>query len=121
MPMIEHISLPVRSYAASRAFYTRVLAPLGYTLHMEFPDAGGFMEGEHTSFWIVEGEPTASIHVAFRAESREAVRAFYEVALAAGATDNGAPGLRPNYSADYYAAFVLDLDGHNIEAVCFGE
>lgn len=117
--MIEHITLPVSSYDRAKEFYVQVLEPLGYVLEMELADAAGFMEGGHTSFWIAAETEIVPLHVAFRAPSHDAVHAFYERALALGATDNGAPGLRPHYSPDYYAAFVRDLDGHNIEAVCF--
>jgi catechol 2,3-dioxygenase-like lactoylglutathione lyase family enzyme len=118
--MIEHISLRCRDVKWSREFYARALAPLGYRLHMDFPEAAGFFADGHTSFWVTRGKVRAPIHVAFRARSRRAVEAFYEAALAAGAKDNGAPGLR-EYGPDYYAAFVLDRDGHNIEAVTFAK
>lgn len=117
--MIEHISLPVSDVAVSRAFYRKALGPLGYTLNMDFDDAAGFMEGGHTSFWVVKNEVSTKLHVAFRAKNKKTVHAFYEAALGAGAKDNGAPGPRTEYSPDYYAAFVLDPDGHNMEAVCY--
>ncbi|TWT21579.1 VOC family protein [Luteimonas wenzhouensis] len=127
--MIDHIGLTVADYARSRAFYERALAPLGYRLVMELtPEqtggsyhGGGFGDGK-PDFWIGAGRdgqtPTTSMHVAFAANSRAAVDAFHAAALAAGARDNGAPGLRPDYHANYYGAFVIDPDGHNIEAVC---
>lgn len=117
--MIEHMSIPVKNYKKAKAFYIAALKPLGYRNNMEYGKAGGFMEGGHTSFWIVEKPYKGTSHVAFRAKSRKAVHDFYTAALKAGAKDNGAPGPRPSYSPDYYAAFVHDLDGHNIEAVCF--
>lgn len=122
--MIDHIGIPVSDHARSRAFYLAVLAPLGYGIQMEVTAeqtghdaATGFGSEGKPSFWIGAGE-AARMHVAFVAKSRAAVNAFYREALAHGASDNGAPGLRPHYHADYYGAFVLDPDGHNIEAVC---
>jgi len=125
MPVIDHIGLPVSDFAKSRAFYEAVLAPLGYLLLKEVDlsdEAGpGGYAGFGTSqpqFWIGTGRQfTGRLHVAFAARDRAQVRAFYEAALAAGAQDNGPPGLRPHYHANYYGAFVLDPDGHNIEAV----
>lgn len=123
--MIDHTSLTVSDFAASKAFYASALAPLGYVLLREFPaaltgaDAAGFGVPPKPDFWIARGTPNVPpVHVAFRAASRALVDAFYQAALAAGGRDNGAPGLRPHYHADYYGAFVLDPDGHNIEAVC---
>ena len=125
--MIDHVGFPVSDYARSKAFYTKALAPLGYTLIMEVgpqqtesgsPAAGFGMNGK-PDFWIGgEGGLTGVLHVAIAVKERGAVDAFYRAALAAGARDNGAPGPRPHYHPNYYAAFVLDPDGHNIEAVC---
>jgi len=99
--MIEHVTIPVRSYERAKAFYKAALAPLGYKNNMEFsPDAAGFMESGHTSFWIAVEETVEPTHVAFRAETRKAVEDFYKVALEAGGKDNGAPGLRSDYSPD---------------------
>jgi catechol 2,3-dioxygenase-like lactoylglutathione lyase family enzyme len=117
--MIEHVSLPVRNYKKSKAFYTAALKPLGYKVRYELGKACGYMEGGHTSIWIAEDKVGNKLHVAFRAKGKKAVHDFYDAALKAGAKDNGAPGPRPDYSPDYYAAFVLDPDGHNIEAVCY--
>jgi catechol 2,3-dioxygenase-like lactoylglutathione lyase family enzyme len=117
--MIAHISLPVRHHKKAKDFYRRVLAPAGYTLNMEMSDASGFMEGGHTSFWVVEHEHVEPTHVAFEVGNKEAVEEFYRKALAAGAVDHGAPGYRKEYWPGYYAAFVLDPDGHNIEAVYY--
>lgn len=97
-----------------------MLAPLGYTIGMDLEQykVAGFEQGGKTDFWIGEsGTSSAGIHVAFVAESQEQVQSFYDTALAAGASDNGAPGYRKEYSLGYYAAFVYDLDGNNIEAV----
>ncbi len=121
LSMIEHTTMHVSDYEKARAFYTAALRPLGYKLTMEFaPDAAGFMADGHTSFWIAcKPVPKGGGHVAFRAKNKDAVKKFYDAALAAGGEDNGAPGLRKDYSPDYYAAFVFDPDGNNIEAVCF--
>ncbi len=122
--IIDHIGIPVTDFARSKAFYTEALAPLGIVPVMEVtadetggPVAAGFGRGGKPSFWIGVGE-AQRVHVAFAAGDRASVDAFYKAALAAGATDNGAPGLRPEYHPGYYGAFVLDPDGHNIEAVC---
>jgi len=122
---IDHIGLGVGDYDRAKAFYGAALAPLGLALVMEIPAeqtggsaAAGFGK-ERPFFWISGGGPmTPRLHLAFTADSRKAVDAFHAAALAAGARDNGAPGLRPHYHPNYYGAFVLDPDGHNIEAVC---
>ncbi len=122
--MLDHIGFPVTDFARSKAFYTRVLEPLGFKLIVEvnLSDEGddgyaGFGP-DRPHFWIGTGKPLAGrLHVAFTAKNRAEVQAFYAAALAAGGIDNGAPGLRPHYHENYYAAFVLDPDGHNIEAV----
>ncbi len=133
--MIDHLGVSVADLARSTEFYLKALAPLGYGLVMEvsaeqtgksaalgFGVPGGnpedFQSGK-PSFWIgEEGGVSPPVHVAFVARTREAVDAFYRAALAAGGKDNGAPGLRPHYHANYYGAFVRDPDGNNIEAVC---
>ena len=123
--MIDHIGFSVLDYARSKAFYESALGPLGYTLVMEVTaeetgqPAAGFGSGGKPDFWIgAEGKLEKPVHVAIVANARPAVDAFYRAALAAGGKDNGAPGLRAHYHPSYYAAFVLDPDGHNIEAVC---
>jgi catechol 2,3-dioxygenase-like lactoylglutathione lyase family enzyme len=123
--MIDHIGFPVADYSRSKAFYTKALAPLGYVLVMEVQQnqndspAAGFGKDGKPDFWIGgEGRLDRAIHVAIAANDRAAVDSFYREAIAAGGKDNGAPGLRPHYHPNYYAAFVLDPDGHNIEAVC---
>lgn len=124
--MIDHLGLGVSDYAASKAFYTAALAVLGYELLMEVPaeltgheDAAGFGKAPKPDFWIGGGGANMPpVHVAFQVASRELVDAFHAAALEAGGQDNGAPGLRPHYHENYYGAFVLDPDGHNIEAVC---
>lgn len=118
--MIAHASLPVSDYKKAKEFYIKILAPLGYQNNMEFGEAAGFMEGGHTSFWIgINKNGVIPLHVAFEAKNKEAVLEFYGVAIEAGARDNGAPGYRKEYWPGYYAAFVIDADGHNIEAVWY--
>lgn len=116
--MIDHIGLPVADLDASVAFYTRALAPLGYELVMRDGQVAGFGVAGKGQFWIGAGKPTDRIHVALRARGRAEVRAFHAAAIAAGGKDNGPPGVREIYHPSYYGAFVHDLDGHNIEAVC---
>jgi len=116
--MIDHVGVRVSDYARSRKFFESALAPLGYSLIMEFDDeVAGFGVPGRPDFWISEG-PGSPVHVAIASEDRAAVDAFYGAAIAAGGRDNGAPGLRPHYHPNYYGAFVLDPDGNNIEAVC---
>jgi len=123
--MLDHIGIKVSDYARSKAFYSKALAPLGFGLVMEVtPEViggevshAGFGTAKKPFFWISNGDGRGA-HVAFAADSRAAVDAFYRAALGAGARDNGAPGLRPHYHANYYGAFVFDIDGNNIEAVC---
>lgn len=126
--MIDHLGLQVSDLSKSKAFYQQALAPLGYALLIELTEeqtggfsGAGFGIAPKPDFWIGEGTPNQpAIHVAFRAEDRATVDAFHQAALAAGGRDNGAPGLRPHYHPNYYGAFVLDPDGHNIEAVFHG-
>jgi len=122
--MLDHIGFPVTDFARSKAFYTRVLEPLGFKLLVEVnlsedgEDGYAGFGADRPHFWMGTGKPlTGRLHVAFVAKNRAEVQAFYAAALAAGGIDNGAPGLRPHYHENYYAAFVLDPDGHNIEAV----
>jgi catechol 2,3-dioxygenase-like lactoylglutathione lyase family enzyme len=123
--MLDHAGFPVSDYTRSKAFYLQALAPLGYALVMEVQQhendapAAGFGANGKPDLWIGgEGGLQRPIHIAIAAQDRAAVDAFYRAAIAAGGKDNGAPGLRPHYHPNYYAAFVLDPDGHNIEAVC---
>ena len=124
--MIDHIGFPVSDYQRAKAFYTRALAPLGYSLIMEVTQddrpgelAAGFGANDKADFWIGgEGALNKPVHIAILAKDRATVDAFYKAALAAGGRDNGAPGIRAHYHPTYYGAFVLDPDGHNIEAVC---
>jgi len=117
--VLDHVSLNVADYGASKRFYEAALAPLGIELLMEFDAHGGFGRDGKPFFWIGERPPLGgSTHVAFASPDRVTVDAFHAAALAAGGVDNGPPGLRPQYHADYYAAFVHDPDGNNVEAVC---
>lgn len=128
--MIDHIVMAVKDYAKSKAFYERALLPLGITMVKEFGTYGGLGKNGKPFFWIGGQSPsfwnaahragTAPIHVALIAPDRQSVDAFYAAALAAGATDYGAPGIRAHYHPNYYGAFVIDLDGNNIEAVYHG-
>ena len=116
--MIAHTSIHVSDYPKSKAFYIKVLEPLGYTNNMEFGEAAGFNDGKNTDFWIGKNAKVVPTHLAFEAKSAAEVNAFHKAALAAGAKDNGKPGYR-DYSPGYYAAFAYDPDGHNIEAVWY--
>jgi len=116
--MIAHTTLHVSNYTKSKAFYVQALAPLGYTNNMEYGEAAGFNDGKNTDFWIAREDTIVPTHLAFEANSRQEVEAFYKAALDAGAADNGGPGYR-DYWPGYYAAFVYDPDGHNIEAVWY--
>jgi catechol 2,3-dioxygenase-like lactoylglutathione lyase family enzyme len=117
--MIDHLGLQVASYEKSKAFYKASLAPLGYTVIMEFDGSCGLDRDGKPDFWISAGGPTKpSLHIALTGDDRKTVDAFYTAALAAGGRDNGPPGLRVHYHPNYYGAFVFDLDGHNLEVVC---
>lgn len=132
--MLDHVALRVADYERSRQFYAAALAPLGFTLAMEADSGAGFRRDGIPAFWVKQGTPPGAgespdpaaaagcggpfVHVAFASPDRAGVDAFHRAALAAGGRDNGAPGLRPQYHANYYGAFVLDPDGYNIEAVC---
>lgn len=115
--MIAHTSLAVTQYSKSKDFYSKVLQPLGYTNNMEYGESAGFNDGKNTDFWIGKSAKVVKGHVAFEAKNKKQVDAFFAAALKAGAKDNGAPGYRTQYWPGYYAAFVFDPDGHNIEAV----
>jgi len=116
--VLDHLALGVRDLAASKAFYEAALAPLGYGVVMEREGSVAFGPTARPIFFLNAREPSANVHVAFQAADRESVDAFHAAALAAGAKDNGAPGMRPQYHPHYYGAFVLDPDGNNAEAVC---
>lgn len=124
--MIDHLGISVRDHAASKAFYLRALAPLGIGVVMEVPKAQSGAASDYTGlglkdkpfFWIGEGAVASSMHICFTAGTRAQVDAFYQAAIAAGAKDNGPPGIRAHYHPNYYGAFVIDLNGVNLEAAC---
>jgi len=117
--MLDHIRIPVQDFARSSDFYRQALAPLGYELVMEFDNSAGFGWADKPEFWISSSDASGGqLHIAFRAEEREVVRDFHRVALQAGGVDNGVPDVYEQYHPDYYAAYVLDPDGNNLEVVC---
>ncbi len=129
MNILDHVGLQVSNYPRALRFYQLTLAPLGISVVMQMTveETGGYAgagfgrEGK-PSFWISAGEKTSpNVHIAFVADDRGAVDRFFEAGLAAGGANNGAPGIRAHYHPNYYGAFVLDPDGHNIEAVCHRE
>ncbi len=133
--MLDHMTFRVTDIGRAKAFYSAALAPLGYTVCLEgnhganilgfaHPDSSE-AEGKRSDVWFIDGPSpyggpaaTAGCHLAWRAQSRAQVDAFYLAAISAGGKDNGAPGLRPDYHPDYYGGFVIDPEGNNIEAVC---
>lgn len=126
--MIDHTGVNVSDFLKSKAFYLAALAPIGYRLLMDLPkevtqstNVAGLGEPPKPDFWLIEAPPQKpEIHVAFRASSRQQVDEFYAAAIKAGGRDNGPPGIRAHYHPNYYGAFVLDPDGHNIEVVYHG-
>ena len=119
--MFDHVVIGVSDYAASKAFFLKALEPLGVAVVSEGPLGAELCPPNETSSLCIRRVPEqkpAHLHLAFTAENRQQVDAFYRAALGAGGKDNGAPGLRPQYHANYYAAFVIGPDGHNIEVVC---
>jgi catechol 2,3-dioxygenase-like lactoylglutathione lyase family enzyme len=124
--MIDHTGLVVSDFERSKQFYSEALGAIGYALLAEFPaavtgsvDVAGFGENGKPDFWISRGEANKPpIHIAFRVDKRATVDAFYQAGISAGGGDNGPPGVRAHYHPNYYGAFVLDPDGHNVEAVC---
>jgi predicted lactoylglutathione lyase len=116
--MIAHVSLPVRNLQRSKSFYLKALSPLGYRNNMEYDEAAAFNDGKNTDFWISQQDKIVPTHIAFEATSSAQVAAFHTAALAAGGKNNGTPGYR-DYWPGYYAAFVHDPDGHNVEAVWY--
>ena len=116
-PMIDHLTVRVRDVQKSKAFLTAALAPLGYELLMEFGEFLGFGADKKPDLWIAPGKQEP-LHLAFAAKDRKSVDAFYKAAIKAGAKDNGKPGIREDYHPNYYGAFVIEPDGHNLEAVC---
>ena len=124
--MIDHTGLVVSDFERSKQFYSAALGAIGYALLAEFPasvtgsvDVAGFGEHGKPDFWISRGSANKPpIHIAFRVDKRATVDAFYQAGISAGGGDNGPPGVRAHYHPNYYGAFVLDPDGHNVEAVC---
>ena len=116
--MLDHIIIGASDLAVSRPFYEQALAPLGHEVILEFPGMLGLGSAGKPEFWLREGPVTQPVHVAFSAPDRPTVDAFHRAALAAGGRDNGGPGVREVYHPSYYGAFILDPDGHNVEAVC---
>jgi catechol 2,3-dioxygenase-like lactoylglutathione lyase family enzyme len=118
--VLDHVGLAVADLAASRSFFEQALGQLGFApvVELEDPPVIAFGLPAMPQFWIHQGKPAADVHVAFHAEDRERVDAFHAAGLCAGGRDNGAPGPRPHYHPGYYAAYLLDPDGNNIEAVC---
>ena len=116
--MFDHIGLHVRNLDASIAFYQAALAPLGYTVGSRDATSAGLGPKDAPALWLYAGEASGTVHVAFRAADRASVDRFHQRGLAAGGRDNGRPDLRPDYSPTYYAAFLIDPDGNNVEAVC---
>ena len=120
--MFDHVQIKVDSLENSRAFYDAIFNALGYGVVLESAGAVGFGTSPNEMFEISQAGASAAVskaaHVAFVANSEAVVRAFHSTALAHGAVDNGAPGLRPHYDTGYFAAFVIDPNGHNLEAVC---
>jgi predicted lactoylglutathione lyase len=116
--MIAHTTLPVSNFKKAKKFYSAVLKTLGYRNNMQDGESAGFNDGKNTDLWIAKQKKVVPTHIAFEAKSRARVQAFHNAALRAGAKDNGAPGYR-DYSPGYFAAFILDADGNNVEAVWY--
>jgi catechol 2,3-dioxygenase-like lactoylglutathione lyase family enzyme len=117
--MFDHVGISATNLAESKSFFLKALQPLGVELVMEGPYGVGIGTNKKPSFWLSEAKDRPGhLHLAFTADSRQQVDEFYKAALAAGGKDNGGPGLRPHYHANYYGAFVIGPDGHNVEAVC---
>ncbi len=117
--MIDHVTIRVKNFAKARRFYAESLAPLGYKVLYESEGAIGLGDGKTPTVWVSQDKPlTAAVHLAFTSPDRKKVDAFHAAAVAAGGKDNGKPGPRTDYSPTYYAAFAIDSDGNNIEAVC---
>lgn len=117
--MFDHVGFGVTDLAKSKAFFLQALHPLGVTVAMEGPYGVGLGRNGKPSLWLSQTNETPThLHIAIAADTRGAVDAFYQAALAAGGKDNGPPGVRPHYHPNYYGAFIIGPDGHNIEAVC---
>ena len=116
--MIDHTAVNVSDFEAAKSFYSAALEPLGYAVAYEAGEFAGFADATGFSFGVFRRDPVGGAHVAFKCDSHALVDAFHAAALAAGASDNGPPGIRSHYHENYYGAFVHDADGNNIEAVC---
>ncbi|CAH0353051.1 VOC family protein [Aquabacterium sp. CECT 9606] len=117
--MFDHIGFGVTDYAASKEFFLKALQPLGISIVMEGEHGIGMGSNGKPSLWLYQtSEKPAPMHLAFTAENRKQVQDFHRAALEAGGQENGGPGLRPHYHPNYYGAFVIGPDGHNVEAVC---
>ncbi|AXE63236.1 glyoxalase/bleomycin resistance protein/dioxygenase [Hyphomonas polymorpha PS728] len=119
--MFDHIGLKVRDIGASVRFYSAALAPLGVEICAQDASSAGLGPPGKPCLWLSAGPGQSAAHIALKSASRDAVSAFYKAGLDAGGRDNGAPGLRPDYGSGYFAAFLIDPDGNNVEAVCMGE
>jgi len=120
--IIDHIGVAVSDYEKSKAFYAKSLAPLGISLVVEIQGWAGYGKNEKPEFWVgVHDKVQHPMHIAFSAATHAQVKQFYDAAIEAGGEDNGKPGIREIYHPNYYGAFVIDPDGHNIEAVCHSE
>lgn len=118
--MLDHLTVPVRDLKAARAFYEAALAPLGMHVNLDFTSAFGMGSKDENIFWLArDRDASGGGHYALRVDNRDEVDAFHDAALRAGGEDNGAPGPRPDYGPSYYAAFVKDGEGNNIEVVCY--
>jgi len=117
--MFDHVTIRVKEIGKAKRFYAEALAPLGYRVLYEAASTIGLGDGDEPTIWIAREDPvTSGLHLAFTTGERDRVGVFHAAAVAAGGRDNGAPGPRPDYGPTWYAAFVLDPDGNNIEAVC---
>jgi catechol 2,3-dioxygenase-like lactoylglutathione lyase family enzyme len=117
--MFDHVGLRTKRYKSVEAFYNKLLPTLGIERLAKYPDASGFGSGKEAAFWIgASKKGPSSVHLSFSAQTRAQVDKFHRKAIKLGAKDNGPPGLRPDYGRNYYAAFVVDPDGNNVEAVC---
>ncbi len=116
--MLDHVSLNVSNAAKAKAFYSKALAPLGYNVVKEYDGGFGIKADSGSSVWTQQAKVEEPVHLGFRVNDRKQVDEFYKAAIAAGGKDNGKPGVREKYASDYYAAYVLDPDGNNVEAAC---